>query len=92
MLRRDTQQERLETQPLEGLPSFIGYGEGIGQFGRFCGHNGTIFGFSSEMWYLPEEDAVIVINVNRLDIDDESKSTNLFLDISKVLFSEQINW
>jgi D-alanyl-D-alanine carboxypeptidase len=34
-------------------------------FGDFCGHNGTIFGFSSETFYLPAEDAVVVINANR---------------------------
>jgi hypothetical protein len=28
---------------------------------EFCGHNGTIFGVSSEMFYLPQEEAVIVV-------------------------------
>jgi D-alanyl-D-alanine carboxypeptidase len=60
--------------------------------GEFCGHNGTIFGFSSEMFYLPEEDAVIVVNVNRLDADDESKSTDLFLAVAKILYPEYVDW
>jgi hypothetical protein len=28
---------------------------------EFCGPNGTIFGVSSEMFYLPQEEAVIVV-------------------------------
>ncbi len=43
-------------------------------------------GFSSDMWYLPEKDAVIVISVNRLDKDDQSKSSNLFFTLSRILF------
>jgi D-alanyl-D-alanine carboxypeptidase len=92
LLKPDTHKARLATQPLEGLPDFIGYGEGIAKFGHFCGHNGTIFGFSSEMWYLPEKDAVIVINVNRLDLDDQSQSADLFLAITKMLFPAYVQW
>ena len=44
------------------------------------------------MFYLPQEGVVIVVNVNRLDLDDESKSTELFLGITKILFSEYIDW
>ena len=44
------------------------------------------------MFYLPEEDAVIVIDVNRLDLDDKSQSSDLFLAIAKILFPESVNW
>jgi len=92
LLKPETQAARLETMPLEGLPEWIGYGEGVGKISKFCGHNGTIMGFSSEMWYLPEKDAVIVINVNRLDADDQTQSSNLFFAIAKILFPEYVNW
>src|SRR5919112_2823627 len=92
LLEPETQATRLETQQMDGEPEFIQYGQGLVQLGKFCGHNGTIFGFSSEMFYLPEEDAVILANVNRLDVDDESKSTDLFLAISKTLFPEYVDW
>lgn len=92
LLQPATHQTQLATTHLEGAADFVKYGEGIVQFGRFCGHNGTIFGFSSEMWYLPEKDAVIVINVNRLDVDDASKSAALFLAITKMLFPEFVAW
>jgi D-alanyl-D-alanine carboxypeptidase len=44
------------------------------------------------MFYLPEEDAVILVNVNRLDVDDESTSTDLFLGIAKTFFPEYVDW
>jgi D-alanyl-D-alanine carboxypeptidase len=74
------------------LPDFVKYGQGIELIGKFQGHNGTIFGSSTEMYYLPEKGAVIVINANRLDLDDHSQSTDLFLQISKLLFPEHVNW
>jgi D-alanyl-D-alanine carboxypeptidase len=92
LLQPETQSERLQAVTLDGEPEFIKYGEGVESIGDFCGHNGTIFGFSSEMFYLPQEDAVIVVNVNRLDEDDQSKSTDIFLGISKILYPEYVDW
>ena len=92
LLKPATQAARLSSARLQGLSGFIGYGEGIIRFGRFCGHNGTIFGFSSEAFYLPELDATIVINVNRLDEDDASKSSELFLILTKILFPDLVDW
>ena len=92
LLKPETQRLRLQATRLEGEPAFVTYGAGIARIGRFCGHNGTIFGFSSEMFYLPEKDAVIVIDVNRLDRDDKSQSTETFLSVSKLLFPEYVNW
>ena len=92
LLKPATQRERLTTDQFADGPALVRYGEGLGKLGRFCGHNGTIFGFSTEMWYLPERDAVIVISVNRLDKDDQSQSTALFLKISKTLFPDLVDW
>ena len=91
-LKPATQRARLMTNQFADDPPIVRYGEGIAQLGRFCGHNGTIFGFSSEMWYLPERDAVIVVNVNRLDKDDHSQSSELFLKIAKALFPDLVDW
>lgn len=92
LLKPATQRARLQTNQFAEGPALVRYGEGISTLGRFCGHNGTIFGFSSEMWYLPERDAMIVISVNRLDKDDQSRSTALFLKISKTLFPDLVDW
>lgn len=92
LLKPATQAERLAGVTMDGEPEFIKYGEGIELLGQFCGHNGTIFGFSSEAFYLPAKDAVIIINVNRLDLDDQSQSTELFLMLTKALFPDDVNW
>jgi D-alanyl-D-alanine carboxypeptidase len=83
---------RLKTHPFKGAPNWLQYGEGINNMGAFWGHNGTIFGFSSEMWYLPQKDAVVIINVNRLDLDDHSKSSKIFMDVTRILFPKYISW
>jgi D-alanyl-D-alanine carboxypeptidase len=92
LLEPTTQKERLRSYPMEGDPPFVRYGQGLVFLGEWCGHNGTIFGFSSEMFYLPQEEAVILVDVNRLDLDDQSKSTNIFLGVSKILFPEHVDW
>lgn len=92
LLKPATQAARLEGIPMDGEPPFIRYAQGLVQLGPLCGHNGTIFGFSSEAFYLPSKDAVIVINVNRLDVDDASQSTELLLRLSKLLFPSEVNW
>lgn len=92
LLKASTQARRLQSTALENEPDFIGYGEGLVRIGRFCGHNGTIFGFSTEVWYLPEVDATFVVSVNRLDRDDKSKSFNTFALVTRALFPNLVNW
>src|SRR5919199_3078060 len=91
LLNPDTQKARLETQPLEGAPTGgAGYGEGIGGNGGIWGHGGTISGFSTEMWYIPEEDATIVISVNRSDEQMDSHSGEVLQAVVKSLFPESL--
>jgi D-alanyl-D-alanine carboxypeptidase len=92
LLEPETQKARKRGEVMEGDPDFVRYGQGLLMLGDFCGHNGTIFGFSSEMFYLPQEEAVILVDVNRLDLDDQSKSTEIFLGVSKILFPEHVDW
>lgn len=92
LLRPSTQSERLLSFPFEGAPDFVRYGEGMEVLGDWIGHNGTIFGFSTEMYYLPEAQATIIVNVNRLDLDDQSKSTPIFLEASGLLFPDASPW
>ena len=92
LLKPSTQEVRLRTRAFDGGPSIVRYGEAVAKLGPFCGHNGTIFGFSSEMWYLPALRATVVMNVNRLDEDDESKSSALFIKLSKIMFPDHVPW
>lgn len=88
LLTPEAQAIRMQTAPLAGEAR---YGQGIATLGPFCGHNGTIMGFSSEAWYLPAEDAVVVIDVSRLDADDKSMSADLFGLLAHALFPEALN-
>ncbi len=85
-------QQQIQYNPFFGAPAWFGYGMGIVNFGGFWGHNGTIFGFSTEMYYAPDLNAVIVINVNRLDMNDQSKSLAFFLKVTKELFKDYVKW
>ena len=90
LLNPETQQARLETQRGEGVSESSGYGEGIGRNGGMWGHGGTISGFSTEMWYIPEQDASIVISVNRSDEEMDSHSGEVGLAVLKSLFPEYV--
>ena len=92
LISESTHQEQIKTLQMHNSPEWVRYGLGIMELGGFYGHNGTIFGFSTEMFYLPEKDAVIIINVNRLDLDDKSKSGRLFAKIAKYLFPDVVKW
>lgn len=92
LLSEETHQEQMQALAFDGEPEWIRYGLGILDMGGFWGHNGTIFGFSSEMYYFAPEDTIIIINVNRSDRDDMSYSTDLFLGIAAHLFPEEVEW
>ena len=90
LLEPETQAARMETEPFAGGNGVARYGRGVAQLGPFCGHNGTIMGFSTEAWYLPAEDAVVVVNVSRLDADDASMSGDLFGKLVTALFPDAL--
>ena len=43
------------------------YGLGITQLGDWVGHDGSIFGYSNMVFYLPREQAVVVVASNAAD-------------------------
>lgn len=90
LLKPETQKARLQTQQLSAAPDFAEYGEGIMKAGKFCGHSGEIPGFSTGMWYLPEEDATFVVNVNLLDPYSEGPALSVLVDIIKILFPKYV--
>lgn len=85
LLKPETQKARLQGMSLAENPS-VSYGEGILVSQSVCGHGGSIPGFSTEMYYLFEKDAVVVVNVNRLDRDDKIQSTQIVTAVVKTLF------
>jgi D-alanyl-D-alanine carboxypeptidase len=90
LLKPETQRARLRTHHLSGEPDFARYGEGIVEIGEFCGHGGRQPGFSSAMWYLPERDATIVVNVNREDQYTSAPSEALTGAIANILFPKYV--
>jgi D-alanyl-D-alanine carboxypeptidase len=90
LLEPETHEARLRTRPLSGWPDRAGYGEGIIEAGSFCGHGGDIFGFNSQMLYLPQRDATVVISVNKTDPYAEPPAEALARDIVKILFPGHI--
>jgi D-alanyl-D-alanine carboxypeptidase len=90
LLDPETQQARLEVQRGEGVSESSGYGEGIAKLGKLWGHGGTISGFSTDMWYLPEEDATIVVSVNRSDETMDNHSNVVLLAVLRRLFPETL--
>lgn len=90
LLEEETQRARLRSQHLSGESDFVGYGEGIMKVGSFCGHPGSVPGFSSELWYLPSQEATIIINVNRNDEFDPPPSGELGEAIVKIIFPKYV--
>lgn len=92
LLSKETHKLHMTFNEMDKAPKWIGYGSGLVNMGGFVGHNGTIFGFSSEMYYFPPKKASIIINVNRSDIDDKSWSSELFLILTRFLFPDHVHW
>jgi D-alanyl-D-alanine carboxypeptidase len=90
LLNPETQQARVEIQHGEGVSEGSGYGEGIAKLGKLWGHGGTISGFSTDMWYMPEEDATIVVSVNRSDETMSNHSNDVLLAVLTSLFPETL--
>jgi D-alanyl-D-alanine carboxypeptidase len=67
-----------------GGPS-VGYGLGIFRFEDWIGHNGAIYGFNTSMFYLPSEDATIVVSANK-STNFSSETIPMFFAIAQTLF------
>jgi D-alanyl-D-alanine carboxypeptidase len=67
-----------------GGPS-VGYGLGIFRFEDWIGHNGAIYGFNTSMFYLPSEQATIVVSANK-STNFSSESLPMFFAIAQTLF------
>ena len=63
--RLHARQLRFGPIPNPGSPIKIGYGLGVFKLGRWIGHNGAIYGFSTITMYLPGSGAQFVATANR---------------------------
>jgi D-alanyl-D-alanine carboxypeptidase len=86
LLKPETQKAHLQMQQPPGAPDFVEYGEGIQKVGSFCGHPGWMPGFTTQMWYLPEKVATIIVSVNRGEESSSPPTEDLTATIIKILF------
>jgi D-alanyl-D-alanine carboxypeptidase len=88
LLSPEMQRERLRWIHVPGRDFDLGYGLGIMELNGFMGHNGSIFGYSTWMMHLPDDDATIVVLTNRAETQTET-ARGIFLDIVTFLFPER---
>jgi len=86
LFKTATQRAMLQGQPLAG--SATRYGEGVISNPGICGHSGTINGFNTDVYYFEKPDAAVVVNVNRLDKDNEPQTTPVLQQVFKTLESQ----
>jgi D-alanyl-D-alanine carboxypeptidase len=68
-LAPETARLRQEWTPLSSTGVRAQYGLGVIQLGNWVGHNGSIFGYSTMVFHLPEEEASVVVMVNAADAE-----------------------
>jgi len=65
------------------------YGLGVTDIHGFIGHHGAIFGFNSVFFYLPEEDATLVVFTNN-STNASGESTDIVLELIKIIYPERM--
>jgi D-alanyl-D-alanine carboxypeptidase len=66
-LTPETFEARQTWGPLTDSGVRLQYGLGLTQLGDWIGHDGSIFGYSNMVWYLPSEQAAVVVMNNAAD-------------------------
>lgn len=85
---REEQLQWVEMVGAEGAGVGYEYGLGILKLGSFVGHNGEFSGFQASMFYLPSQQATIVVlfNCNA----NQTGSQDLFTRIAAILFPGEV--
>jgi len=91
LLEETTHEEQLQWVEMVGAEGAgIGYEYGLGilKLGNFVGHNGEFSGFQASMFYLPSQQATIVVlfNCNA----NQTGTQDLFTRIAAILFPDQV--
>ncbi|MFH1593269.1 MAG: serine hydrolase [Candidatus Omnitrophota bacterium] len=91
--KKATQKERL-TWVETGRGKNLSFGLGIGNTNGWLGYTGGTRGYNTAAYYLPSEDATIIVFVNTSDYekDNVSIANKIVHDITKILFPNQIAW
>jgi len=86
LLGEEAQKERLSWVDAEMGGLSFQYGLGIGHVEEFVGHGGDVPGYSSSIFYNPDEDATVVVLFNKNPNKEDATGIRLFIDIAEILF------
>ena len=75
--------------PLTDSGVRLQYGLGVTQLGDWVGHDGSIFGYSNMVWYLPREGATVVVAGNVADAM-AVPSQALWGEVVKILYPDTL--
>ena len=91
--KKATQKERL-TWVDTGKGKNLGFGLGIGNTNGWLGYTGGTRGYNTAAYYLPPQDATIIVFVNTTDYEKDgvSVATKIVHDITQILFPDQVAW
>jgi D-alanyl-D-alanine carboxypeptidase len=81
--------QRQTWSPLSTSGVRLQYGLGITQLGDWVGHDGSIFGYSNMVFYLPREQATVVVASNAAD-EIAVPSQALWGEIVKILYPDSL--
>jgi D-alanyl-D-alanine carboxypeptidase len=81
--------QRQSWTPLTASGVRLQYGLGITQLGDWVGHDGSIFGYSNMVFYLPSEQAAVVVTSNAAD-EIAVPSQALWGEIVKALYPDSL--
>ena len=84
-----TAKERQSWEPLTTSGVRLQYGLGITQLGDWVGHDGSLFGYSNMVFYLPSEQAAVVVMGNAAD-ELAVPSQALWGEIVKLLYPNSL--
>lgn len=88
LLSPETQQARLETNPLVTTPFPVAYGLGILDYNGLLGHNGGILGYSSWALHEPESGASFFVIVN-LGTEQGGFADGILRDLMLLFYPER---
>ena len=88
-LSPETWQARRTWTPFTTTGVRLQYGLGITQLGDWIGHDGSLFGYSNMVFYLPSEQAAVVVMGNAAD-QIAVLSQALWGDIVKLLYPDSL--
>ncbi|MGQ0575769.1 MAG: serine hydrolase domain-containing protein [Pseudonocardia sp.] len=84
-----TAAERQRWTPLTTSGVRLQYGLGITQLGDWVGHDGSIFGYSNMVFYLPSKQATVVVMSNAAD-EIAVPSQALWGEVVKILYPDSL--